>query len=69
MEAPKATPPDRRRRLTADSPLLGGQVAAEAGDEEALRLRPAYDADADVYRLPVPRDPPPSRRPCATSRA
>jgi 1-acyl-sn-glycerol-3-phosphate acyltransferase len=54
VEARKATPTERRRRLTADSPLLGGQVAAEAGDEEAVRARAAYDADADVYRLPVP---------------
>ena len=64
MEARKATPPERRRRLTSDSPLLGGQVAAEAGDEEAVRARTAYDADADVYRLPVPEaepEPPPLR--------
>jgi 1-acyl-sn-glycerol-3-phosphate acyltransferase len=64
VEARKATQTERRRRLTADSPLLGGQVAAEAGDEEAVRARPAYDADADVYRLPVPEaepEPPPLR--------
>ncbi len=53
MEARNATP-ERRRRLASDSPLLGGQVAAEAGDEEAIRAQSAYDADADVYRLPVP---------------
>ena len=64
MEAHKATPPGRRPRLTSDSPLLGGQIAAEAGDEEATRVRPAYDADADVYRLPAPEPeaaPPPLR--------
>jgi 1-acyl-sn-glycerol-3-phosphate acyltransferase len=54
VEGRKATQSERRRRLTADSPLLGGQVAAEAGDEEARRIRAEYDADADVYRLPVP---------------
>jgi 1-acyl-sn-glycerol-3-phosphate acyltransferase len=53
VEARDATT-ERRRRLTSASPLLGGQVAAEAGDEEAIRARSAYDADADVYRLPVP---------------
>ena len=50
--------------MTSNSPLLGGQVAAEAGDEEAIRARSAYDAEADVYRLPVPEDdsePPPLR--------
>jgi 1-acyl-sn-glycerol-3-phosphate acyltransferase len=64
VEARKATETERRRRLTSDSPLLGGQVAAEAGDEEALRAPSAYDADADVYRLPVPEadpEPPPLR--------
>jgi 1-acyl-sn-glycerol-3-phosphate acyltransferase len=64
VEARKATETERRRRLTADSPLLGGQVAAEAGDEEAIRAPSAYDADADVYRLPVPEadpEPPPLR--------
>ncbi len=54
MEARKATPGERSRRLAADSPLLGGQVTAEAGDEEARRLRLEYDANADVYRLPAP---------------
>jgi 1-acyl-sn-glycerol-3-phosphate acyltransferase len=64
VEAPKTTQTERRRRLTAESPLLGGRIAAEAGDEEALRNRPAYDIDADVYRLPVPEaeaEPPPLR--------
>ena len=66
MEARKATPAERRRRLTAESPLLGGQIPAEAGDEEAVRTRLAYDVDADVYRLPVPEapaavEPPPLR--------
>jgi 1-acyl-sn-glycerol-3-phosphate acyltransferase len=54
VEARKATQSERRRRLNSDSPLLGGQITAEAGDEEPLRTRPAYDADADVYRLPAP---------------
>ena len=64
MEARNATQTERRRRLTSESPLLGGQVAAEAGDEEAIRAQSAYDADADVYRLPPPEaevEPPPLR--------
>jgi 1-acyl-sn-glycerol-3-phosphate acyltransferase len=64
VEARKATETERRRRLTPDSPLLGGEVAAEAGDEEAVRAPSAYDADADVYRLPIPEadaEPPPLR--------
>jgi 1-acyl-sn-glycerol-3-phosphate acyltransferase len=64
VEARKATETERRRRLTSDSPLLGGQVAAEAGDEEAIRAPSAYDVDADVYRLPLPEadpEPPPLR--------
>jgi 1-acyl-sn-glycerol-3-phosphate acyltransferase len=54
LEARKATETQSGRRLTADSPLLGGAIAAEAGDEEPSRNRPAYDVDADVYRLPEP---------------
>ena len=64
MEARKATQGEARRRLTPQSPLLGGPVDAEAGDEEAIRMRAAYDVDADVYRLPVPEpeaEPPPLR--------
>ncbi len=64
MEARKGTQTERRRRLTSESPLLGGQVAAEAGDEDAVRTRSAYDAEADVYRLPIPErdaEPPPLR--------
>jgi 1-acyl-sn-glycerol-3-phosphate acyltransferase len=58
VEARRATQTERRRRLNADSPLLGGPVAAEAGDEDARRVRPSYDVDADVYRLPEPEPAP-----------
>jgi 1-acyl-sn-glycerol-3-phosphate acyltransferase len=43
------------RYLSGDSPLLGGPLPAEAGAEEALSASPAYDAAADVYRLPEPQ--------------
>lgn len=42
------------RHLSGDSPLLGGPLPAEAGAEDALSSSPAYDAAADVYRLPEP---------------
>jgi 1-acyl-sn-glycerol-3-phosphate acyltransferase len=53
----------RGPRLGADSPLLGGPVGAEAGDEDASRATVAYDAAADVYRLPgaEPDEAPPLR--------
>jgi 1-acyl-sn-glycerol-3-phosphate acyltransferase len=44
----------RRRRLRADSPLLGGPLPGEAGAEEAGFAEPGYDARADVYHLPEP---------------
>jgi 1-acyl-sn-glycerol-3-phosphate acyltransferase len=43
------------RYLSGDSPLLGGPLPAEAGAEDALSASPAYDAAADVYRLPEPQ--------------
>jgi 1-acyl-sn-glycerol-3-phosphate acyltransferase len=45
----------RLRHLSGDSPLLGGPLPAEAGAEDAISSGPAYDAGADVYRLPEPR--------------
>jgi len=54
VEARKVTQADRRRSLSSDSPLLGGPLAAEAGDEEARRAASTYDADVDVYRFPAP---------------
>jgi 1-acyl-sn-glycerol-3-phosphate acyltransferase len=48
----------RPRVLRADSPLLGGPLPAAAGAEEGTPSRPAYDASADVYRLPDPQEPP-----------
>ena len=47
----------RGRHLSAESPLLGGPLPSEAGSEEPTRLRPEYDAGADVYRLPEPVQP------------
>jgi 1-acyl-sn-glycerol-3-phosphate acyltransferase len=44
----------RARRLNADSPLLGGPLPAQAGAEDAAPGLAAYDAAADVYRLPEP---------------
>ena len=41
--------------LSADSPLLGGPLPAEAGAEDAAPAPPAYDASADVYRFPEPQ--------------
>jgi 1-acyl-sn-glycerol-3-phosphate acyltransferase len=52
----------RVRYLSGDSPLLGGPLPAEAGAEDALSTPPAYDAEADVYRLPEPRPQEPSLR-------
>ena len=48
----------RGGHLSAESPLLGGPLPSEAGAEEPSRLRPEYDAEADVYRLPEPEPPP-----------
>ena len=45
----------RPRALTSDSPLLGGPLRADAGAEDRKPDRPAYDARADVYRLPEPQ--------------
>ena len=50
----------RPRVLSADSPLLGGPLPAEAGAEDPPPARPAYDAHADAYRLP---DPTPAAKP------
>jgi 1-acyl-sn-glycerol-3-phosphate acyltransferase len=44
----------RGRRLTRESPLLGGPLPAEAGAEDAS-FAAAYDAAADFYRLPEPQ--------------
>ena len=53
-----ASPSRRQPRpgaLDADSPLLGGPLPADAGAEDGLPTRPAYDAEADVYRMPEPQ--------------
>jgi 1-acyl-sn-glycerol-3-phosphate acyltransferase len=45
----------RRRRLSAESPLLGGPLPAAAGAEDPGFSTTGYDAAADVYRLPEPQ--------------
>jgi 1-acyl-sn-glycerol-3-phosphate acyltransferase len=50
----------RPRRLSADSPLLGGALPTAAGAEDSAPPAPGFDAAADVYRLP---DPEPERTP------
>jgi 1-acyl-sn-glycerol-3-phosphate acyltransferase len=52
VETRKATQTQRRRRLSSESPLLGGALPAEAGAEEPKAAAVAYDSEADVYRLP-----------------
>jgi 1-acyl-sn-glycerol-3-phosphate acyltransferase len=51
MEGRRAAQREHRRVLSADSPLLGGPLSAEAGAEDP-RAPAAYDHHADVYRLP-----------------
>ena len=48
----------RPRVLSGDSPLVGGVLPAGAGAEDVPPAPPAYDARADVYRLPEPRSEP-----------
>ena len=68
VESRRATQTQRRRHLSSESPLLGGPLPAEAGAEEPRASAVAYDADADVYRLPGAGAPSRrSRRRCATS--
>jgi 1-acyl-sn-glycerol-3-phosphate acyltransferase len=57
--------PASRRGLSADSPLLGGPFAVEAGAEEPQPREPAYDARSDVLDLPPepPRAPDAPRAP------
>ena len=60
MEGRRATHREHRRTLSADSPLLGGPLAAAAGAEDRGDTGTAYDHHADVYRLPgsEPAEPP-----------
>ena len=53
----------RPRRLTKDSPLLGGPLVPESGPTDAVEVQPGpYEPHADVYRLPEPvREAPPLR--------
>jgi 1-acyl-sn-glycerol-3-phosphate acyltransferase len=43
---------EHRRTLTAASPLVGGPLSPEAGQEDPRDPATAYDHHADVYRLP-----------------
>ena len=52
MEGRRSAHREHRRTLSADSPLLGGPLAAEAGAEDPRVGGDAYDHHADVYRLP-----------------
>jgi 1-acyl-sn-glycerol-3-phosphate acyltransferase len=45
----------RPRRLSAESPLLGGPLPVEVGPAEGMLPQRPYEADADVYRLPEPQ--------------
>ncbi len=59
MEGRRSAPREHRRTLSADSPLLGGPLAAEAGAEDPPVRGDAYDHHADVYRLPGAEPPEP----------
>jgi len=52
MEGRRGTQREHRRTLSAESPLLGGPIPAEAGAEDPRNPAAAYDHHADVYRLP-----------------
>ena len=67
VESRRATQIERRRFLSSESPLLGGPLPAEAGAEEPRAATVAYDADADVYRLPDAESRRREPRRCATS--
>jgi 1-acyl-sn-glycerol-3-phosphate acyltransferase len=54
MEGRRSAHREHRRTLSADSPLLGGPIGAEAGAEDPRVRGDAYDHHADVYRLPAP---------------
>jgi 1-acyl-sn-glycerol-3-phosphate acyltransferase len=54
MEGRRAAQRQRKRVLSADSPLLGGPTGAEAGAEDPRDPGVVYDEHADVYRLPGP---------------
>jgi 1-acyl-sn-glycerol-3-phosphate acyltransferase len=53
LEARRATQIQRRQHLSPESALLGGALPVEAGAEEPQAAPTTYDADADVYRIPV----------------
>jgi 1-acyl-sn-glycerol-3-phosphate acyltransferase len=44
---------ERRRFLSPESALVGGSVPAEAGAEDPPVATEAYEAEADVYRIPT----------------
>jgi 1-acyl-sn-glycerol-3-phosphate acyltransferase len=61
MEGRRATQREHKRTLSADSPLLGGPIAAEAGAEDPRDTGGTYDHHADVYRLPGAETPEPQQ--------
>jgi len=61
MEGRRATQREHKRTLSADSPLLGGPIAAEAGAEDPRDAGGTYDHHADVYRLPGAETPEPQQ--------
>jgi 1-acyl-sn-glycerol-3-phosphate acyltransferase len=62
MEGRRGTQREHRRTLSAESPLLGGPIPAEAGAEDPPNPAAAYDHHADVYRLPDAESAPPQLR-------
>jgi hypothetical protein len=52
LETRKATQTERRQRLSAESPLLGGPLPVEAGAEDPHVATATYEPDVDVYRIP-----------------
>jgi 1-acyl-sn-glycerol-3-phosphate acyltransferase len=62
LETRRATQTHRRRFLSTESPLLGGELPAVAGAEDAPLATAAYEHDADVYRIPLPDEPEPKEQ-------
>jgi 1-acyl-sn-glycerol-3-phosphate acyltransferase len=60
MEGRRGSQRERKRTLSAESPLLGGPIPAAAGAEDPHNPADAYDHHADVYRLPGTEAPPPA---------
>jgi 1-acyl-sn-glycerol-3-phosphate acyltransferase len=52
LESRRSTQAQRRRRLSGESPLLGGPLPAGAGAEEGSAPSASYDVHADVLKMP-----------------